>query len=406
MLADRACEEARRADAEIAAGRHRGPLHGIPISVKDLIDIEGLPTTAASRVRATHVATADAPAIARLRDAGAIFVGKCNLHEFAFGTTGEDSAYGPTRNPHAPDRSPGGSSGGSAVSVATGMAVASVGTDTGGSIRIPAAACGVVGLKPTFGEVSCDGVVPLAPSLDHVGPITRTAADASLLYRVMRAEPGVVQPPPGSPRTMTVGIPRRYFLELVDPEVRARFDEVTDRLAHAGCAVMDVDIPHAADTSPVYLHTVLAEAAALHAHTLETRPEDYTEGVRLRLELGRYVLAEDYARAERARAMLRREVDEALARCDVLMMPTLPIPAPLLGATTMTIGDVTEGIRALTLRLTQLFDLTGHPAITLPSGWTADGLPCGVQLVGRWGRTHELLELAAGYEADVFLRSS
>ena len=406
VLADTAREEAGRADAEIAAGRHRGPLHGIPVSVKDLIDIEGLPTTAASRVRAGHVASADAPVVARLRAAGAIVVGKCNLHEFAFGTTGEDSAYGPTRNPHAPDRSPGGSSGGSAVSVATGMALASVGTDTGGSIRIPAAACGVVGLKPTFGEVSCDGVVPLAHSLDHVGPITRTAADAALIYRVLRDAPDAGHPPPGARRTMTVGIPRRYFLELLDPEVQARFDEVIGRLAGAGCAVTDIDIPHAADTGPVYLHTVLAEAAALHAHTLETRPEDYTEGVRLRLEIGRYVLAEDYARAQRGRAVLRREVDEALARCDTLLMPTLPIPAPPLGAATMTIGDVTEDVRALTLRLTQLFDLTGHPAITLPSGRTADGLPCGVQLVGRWGHTLELLELAAAYEPDVFLRSS
>ena len=178
---DEAKAAARHADAEIAAGRDLGPLHGIPVSVKDIIDLRGLPTTAASRVRAGDRATADAPVLARLREAGAIFVGKCNLDEFAFGTTGEVSAFGPTRHPHVPGRMPGGSSSGSAVSVAAGMALASIGTDTGGSIRIPSAACGVVGLKPTFGELSCEGVVPLARTLDHVGPIGLTVADVGLV---------------------------------------------------------------------------------------------------------------------------------------------------------------------------------------------------------------------------------
>ena len=236
ILADTAREQAREADAEIAAGHHRGPLHGIPVSVKDLIDLKTWPTTAASRVRAGHRATTDAPVLARLREAGVIFIGKCNLHEFAFGTTGEESAYGPTRNPHGTDHSPGGSSSGSAVSVATGMAVGSIGTDTGGSIRIPAAACGVVGLKPTFGELTCDGVVPLAHTLDHVGPITRTVADAALFYRAMVGSPR----PPAWRRsaavrgTVRLGIPRRYFLELLDPRVRLVFELAVARLRSAG----------------------------------------------------------------------------------------------------------------------------------------------------------------------------
>ena len=183
VMADAARHQAREADRELAAGRDRGPLHGVPISIKDLIDVAGTPTTAASRVREGHVATHDAPVIVALREAGAVIIGKTNLHEFAFGTTNEESAFGPARNPHDDSRSPGGSSGGSAASVAAGMALATLGTDTGGSIRIPAAACGIVGLKPRHGEVSTDGVVPLSHRLDHVGPLARTVTDAWLVYQ-------------------------------------------------------------------------------------------------------------------------------------------------------------------------------------------------------------------------------
>ena len=402
VLDDDARAAARRADRDIAAGTYRGPLHGIPISVKDLIDLQALPTTAASRVRAGHRAIADAPVIARLREAGAIFIGKCNLHEFAFGTTGEDSAYGPTRHPLAADRGPGGSSSGSAVSVATGMALASVATDTGGSIRIPAAASGVTGLKPTFGEVPCDGVVPLAPSLDHVGPIGRTVEDVWLLYGVM------VGRPPSSRLGRTkrgsdirLGLPRRYFLELLDPEVGASFDATVARLRAAGCQIDDVDIPHANTIATVYLHTVLAEASSVHRRTLEERPEDYTPAVRRRLVTAGEVSAEDYARAQERRETLRTEVDAVLNGRSALLLPTLPIPAPLLGQSSVSVGGITQDVRAVTLRLTQLFDLTGHPAITVPCGTTLSGLPCGAQLVGERGQTLDLLELAATYEPEL-----
>src|SRR6185369_6746574 len=196
VMADEAMRQAREADQELAAGNDRGPLHGVPFSIKDLLDIRGVPTTAASRVREGHVAECDAPCIAHLRQAGAIFVGKTNLHEFAFGTTNEDSAFGPARNPHDPARSPGGSSGGSAVSVAAGMALATIGTDTGGSIRIPAAACGVVGLKPSSGEVSIDGVVPLSRTFDHVGPLAGSVTDAALVYHALLGDTGAKPPAP------------------------------------------------------------------------------------------------------------------------------------------------------------------------------------------------------------------
>jgi aspartyl-tRNA(Asn)/glutamyl-tRNA(Gln) amidotransferase subunit A len=398
VLADEARRQAREADRELAAGRDRGPLHGVPLSVKDLFDLRGVATTAASRVRDGHIARDDAPSMAHLRQAGAVFVGKTNLHEFAFGTTNEDSAFGPARNPHDPSRSPGGSSGGSGASVAAGMALATIGTDTGGSIRIPAAACGIVGLKPSWGEVSIDGVVPLSRTLDHVGPLAQSVADAGLVYHALLGHAGAVTPAPLPVNSLRLAVARGYFCERLDHDVRARFEEAVDRLRTAGARVADIDIRDAADTGPVYLHIVLSDAAAYHAATLDAMPDRYTANVRLRLEMGRYVLAEDYVRALGAREQLRREVDAALAQHDALMLPTLPIPAPPIGATTVQVGDTAEPVRNVMLRLTQLFNVTGHPAISIPSGLTRDGLPCGVQLVGCRQQTDALLRVALSCE--------
>ena len=401
---DEARAAARHADAEIAAGRDLGPLHGIPVSVKDIMDLRGLPTTAASRVLAGVRATADAPALARLRQAGAVFVGKCNLHEFAFGTTGEVSAFGSTRHPHVPGHMAGGSSSGSAVSVAAGMALASIGTDTGGSIRIPAAACGVVGLKPTFAELSCEGVVRLARTLDHVGPIGLTVADVGLIYQAMR-ESG---PQPRSASrsvdrggSVRLGLPRRYFLDLVDPAVHASFGRAVERLQAAGCLIDEVDIPHADESAATYFHTVVKEGYEAHGRLLDTRRADYAPSVRERLELGRSVSDQEYRDAQHTRTVLRREVDAALDGRDALVLPTLPTPAPPSGAEQVTLGEVTVDVRTAALRLTQLFDLTGHPALTIPSEPTADGLPCGVQLVGAYGHTLELVELGTVQEARI-----
>jgi len=398
VMADQARQQARAADRELAAGHDRGPLHGVPISVKDLYDIRGTATTAASRVRDGHVAARDAATIAHLRQAGAVFVGKTNLHEFAFGTTNDDSAFGPARNPHDPSRSPGGSSGGSAASVAAGMALATLGTCTGGSIRIPAAACGIVGLKPSFGEISTDGIVPLSRTFDHAGPLTQTVADASLVYHGLRGDAGAVPPAPMPVSGLRLAVPRRYFCDLLDDEVRARFEEALARLRGAGAHVSDVDIHHASAIAPVYLVVVLAEAAAYHAATLDSMPEQYTAPVRLRLEMGRYVLGEDYVRALAGREVLRREVDASLAQHDALVLPTLPIPAPPIGATSVKVGATTEPVRNLMLRLTQLFNVTGHPAISLPIGTTSSELPCGIQLVGCRAQTDGLLRVALACE--------
>lgn len=393
VLADEARERARAADREIAAGRYRGPLHGIPISIKDLFDVRGTTTTAASRVRQHHRADVDAVTVARLREAGAIIVGKTNLHEFALGTTNEDSAFGPVRHPRDPNRTPGGSSGGSAASVLAEMACASLGTDTGGSIRIPAAFCGLVGLKPSFGDVPTTGSVPLSSTLDHVGPLCRSVADARVLYAVLRqaeAGPGAA----GAIAGIRIGVMREYFTAILDRQVAVAFEAACARLRDAGAILEDVTIPHAGDIAPVYLHIALPEAAAYHAKTLESRGEDYTPNVRLRLEMGRYILAEDYVRALRGRDVLRHEVDVALTGRRALLLPTVPVPATRLGATSVKIGSSEEPVRNITLRLTQLFNITGHPAITVPCGTTLEGLPIGAQLVCATGDTRGLLDTA------------
>lgn len=395
---DLAEAQARLADDVLARGEAASLLLGLPVSLKDLIDLEGVPTTAASRVRATVRARADASVTARLKAAGAVLVGKCNLHEFAFGTTNEDSAWGPARHPIDASRSPGGSSGGSAVAVATGGCVASIGTDTGGSIRIPSAACGLVGLKPTWGSVPAQGVVPLAASLDHVGPLARSVDDAAIVLDALRGYPHHTELPIGhdvSPGALRIGVPRAYFFDLLADDVREAFEASLARLRQAGVALEPVTIPHAPLTAPVYLATVLPEAAAYHASTLERRPGDYTRPVRLRLEMCRYVPAEDYLRAQAGRRVLRAEVEAALRGRHALLLPALPIVAPPLGQAMVRVGRGEENVRNVTLRLTQLFNLTGHPAVSVPCGLTPAGLPVGAQLVGRLHQTRDLLRVAA-----------
>jgi aspartyl-tRNA(Asn)/glutamyl-tRNA(Gln) amidotransferase subunit A len=387
----RALDEARLRQQEIAAGHYRGPLHGIPIAVKDLIDVAGTPTTSGSAVPPRQ-ATVDAPAIARLRQAGAIIIGKTNLHEFAFGTTSEESAFGPVRNPLDLSRSAGGSSGGSAAALAAGMCFGALGTDTGGSIRIPSAACGTVGLKPTLGEISCDGVIPLSTTLDHLGPMARSVADAAVMFAALEGRT-TDAPAPGGKR-LTFGVPRQYFCDRIDAGVRQALARARAALDAAGHRIDDVEIEHAAWTPHVYLHIVLPEASRYHAHGLETVASGYSPGVRLRLEIGRYLLAEDYVRAMTLRAALAAAVDRAMNGIDALLLPALPIAAPPLGAVTVDVGGAEEPVRAAMLRLTQLFNITGHPSVALPAPHTVDHLPRGLQLVGRRHETTQLLDVA------------
>jgi aspartyl-tRNA(Asn)/glutamyl-tRNA(Gln) amidotransferase subunit A len=396
VTSDSALAAAGDADRELRAGHDRGPLHGIPISLKDLIDVAGVPTTAASRVTGNRPAANDAVVTARLKAAGAVLIGKTNLHEFALGTTSEETAFGAVRNPHDVTRSAGGSSGGSAVSVVAGMSIATVGTDTGGSIRIPSAACGLVGFKPAFGEVPCDGVVPLSTTLDHVGPLARTVADAAALYHVL-ARSAPRSPVIRKPTTLRLGRLRGYFEARLDADVKAGYEAALESLAVAGVAFSDVTLPHAADIAAIYLGILLAEAAAYHAATLEKYPERYSSSVRIRLEMGRYILAEDYLRARRGQDVLRRDIDASLADVDALVLPGMAIVAPILGTETIAIDGTEEPVRAVMLRLTQPFNLSGHPAIVLPCPTTPGALPVSLQLVGT--RSMSLLDVAAGIEA-------
>ena len=379
LMADRAIADAAQATREIAAGHYRGPLHGIPIAVKDLIDVAGTRTTSGSALPVVEAAT-DAPVIARLRDAGAIIIGKTNLHEFAFGTTSDETAFGPVRHPLDESRSAGGSSGGSAVALATGMAFGALGTDTGGSIRIPSAVCGVVGLKAALGEIPVDGVVPLSGTLDHVGPMARSVADVALLHQALIGAGPAASRPPGP---ITFGIPRPYFCELLDPDTTAALTRVREALITAGHRVLDITIEDAAWTPHVYLHIVLPEATWYHAPWLEPHAARYSPGVRIRLEMGGYVLGEDYVRAMRLRDRLRSHVDRALGGVDALLLPTQPMGAPVIGAAAAEIDGTSVPVRAAMLRLTQLFNITGHPAIAVPAGLGRDGLPRSVQIVGR-----------------------
>ena len=388
---DGARAAARAVDEERRRGVDRGPLHGMPISIKDLIDIAGRPTTAASNVRRDHIAAADAPVIRRLREAGVVIIGKTNLHEFALGTTSEESAFGAVHNPRDVTRSPGGSSGGSAAAVACGMGEASIGSDTGGSIRIPAAACGVVGLKPSIGEVPTDGVVPLCATFDHVGPITRSVEDAAAFWAVLAGQP--LPRLDGSRGAITLGVLGGYFTALLDEHVRTAFDGAIERLRASGIATQERSVGRTEKIVDAYVNLSLAEAAHWHAPTLDSRANDYQPPVRERLLKGRTISAVDYLTARATCADLRAAVDTAFDGCDALVLPSLAISAPKHGAIDVVMDNgTTIPVRAAMLRLTQLFNMTGHPAISLPVA--TNGMPVGLQVVGRRGETAALLAVA------------
>ena len=403
VTADAALAAARACDAARASGASVGALHGIPVSLKDLIDQVGVRTTAGSQVRRDVVATTDATITTRLKAAGAVIVGKTNLHEFAFGTTSDDSGFGGARHPVDDTRSPGGSSGGSAIAVRTGMSMASIGTDTGGSIRIPAGVCGVVGLKPGWGEIPADGVVPLSRQLDHVGPLARTVTDAWLVHETLagRAPAANARLEPLPLKGLRFGLLAGYFNTRIAPDVRACVAAAVEALARAGAVIEPVEIPHATDIGPVYLHLVLGDAGAYHAATLESRPDDYTTPVRLRLEMGRYVLGEDYARALCGREVIAAEIDRAVEGRAALICPTVPVTAPPVGAATVPVGEGQEPVRSAMLRLTQPFNLGRQPALSLPCGVSPSGLPVGLQIVGARGQTEALLQVALACERVV-----
>lgn len=406
VTAERARRAAAEAAHEAAHGRYRGPLHGIPMGLKDLIDVGGLATTASSRVRADHRATADSTVAARLTAAGAVLVGKTHTHEFAFGLTTPQ-----TRNAWDRGRVAGGSSGGSAVAVAAGAATFALGTDTGGSIRVPAALNGVVGLKPTYGLVPRHGVTSLSWSLDHVGPITRTVEDAALVLTALAGhdprDPASLSVPaadyrPGADADLTglrVGLPRSYYFDHVDPHVETAVRAAVGQVEALGARVVEVDIPMTRYIKAVQWGLMVPEAAAYHERSLRTVPELYQEDVRILLEAGELMSAGDHLRAQRARTLMRAEWERLLEQVDVIAAPSVPMTA--VGADETTVGwpdGTVEGVSDAYVRLSAPANITGVPALTVPVGHDPAGLPIGMQLLGRPLGEPTLLRIGHAYE--------
>ena len=397
VCADSALESARAAEADLMAGRVVGRLHGVPWAPKDLYSTRGVRTTGGSKILADSVPSEDSTVVARLARAGAILLGKLNMHEFAYGPEGLNAHYGDARNPWSADahRIAGGSSSGSGVAVAAGLAPGSLGSDTGGSIRIPASLCGITGLKPTYGRVSRAGVLPLAWSMDHVGPMTRSARDCALMLSAIAgydpADPTTsVLPVPdygaaltGDVKGLRVGLLRAHFTDGAASDVRGAVEASAKQLEQAGAVVDEVNLTQVIHVAAASAAIVASEALAYHAPWMRSRPQDYQPDVRERLRLGAFVNGVHYVRAQQIRALVTREMDEALARRDVLLAPATPLVAPVLGERETTLGDGPSDVRAALLRCTRPFNFSGHPACAAPCGFTAGGLPIGLQIVGR-----------------------
>ncbi|TMG17693.1 MAG: amidase [Chloroflexi bacterium] len=394
---ERARREAQRAQQQLAR-RQAGALLGVPIAVKDLFATRGLRTTAGSRILRDWVPSKDAGLVTRLRVAGAVIFGKTNLHEFAYGVTTANPWWGVARNPRDVRRSPGGSSGGSAIAVVAGLCAAALGSDTGGSIRIPASLCGCVGLKPTYGLLPLDGVVPLGWSLDHAGPLARTVEDAGILLDALSGGRAWKQAQRVTTRGLRVGILHDSVVKPVQPGVSRLVQEAAAALGRNGLRIRDVRVPEMAWTVVTQLVTLRAEASAAHARWIRARPRAYGPDVRIRLQLGALIAGADYVLAQRMRAKIKDAVRGIFDEIDVLLLPTTPITAPIVGERTVHWRSGAEPVDSALVRLTAPFNLTGVPALSVPYG-EVSGLPVGLQLVGRWNDEARVLAVGRLIEA-------
>lgn len=406
VAAPSALAQARDAEAAFGRGRDLGPLHGIPVGVKDLVDVAGLPTEAGSPLRAGRVADADAEAVRRLREAGAIFVGKTRTDQFAYGASTPGTA-----NPWDPARVAGGSSGGSAAAVAARQCSLAIGTDTAGSIRIPAALCGVVGLKPTHGEVPRRGVVPLSWSYDNVGPIGLSVAGVAAMFEVMSGwatgagrgrrgqRPGEAE---GDLSGVRVGVPTDYFFDDVDPEVESAVRAGLTLLEARGAALVPVAIPKPDRYEAILYAMLLPEAAAYHADDFPARAAEYSSQLRKALTIGNAVPAVDYVQAQRLRGLVQDDWREMFAGVDFVVAPTVPMPAaPLEQRFVDWPSGRGESANSAYVRLCLAGNVTGFPAVSLPCGLTESGLPLGIQVLAGPHEDRRLLDLAAVLEADL-----
>ena len=405
---DAAMQQAAALDRMLAAGVDLGPLHGVPVAVKDNMATAGLRTTAGSRILADWVPGQDATVVAQLKQAGAVILGKTNLYEFAYGGVHED--YGETRNPWHVDRTCSASSSGPACVVAAGLAYASLGTDTGGSVRLPAAACGLVGHKPTYGLVSRAGVVPGGYSLDHVGPFARTVRDAALVLNAIagpdpRDPAGTRRPAPDAAADLhrgiaglTIGVPRVQPSERIEPEMRDAFRAALGVLERAGARLLDLDLPDHLLSRTVMWAISASELAESHRDYLRTRAQDYSPTVRGLIRQGAFLPAVEYVHAHRVRQKIIADYEETMRRVDVIAMPVVPFPAWPVGAEEVTLDGVAENLMGSLTRYCPPFNITGQPAIAVPSGFDRDGLPLGFQIAGRWHEEATVFRVAHAYE--------
>lgn len=406
-----ALAEARRADKELSSGLDRGPLHGIPVAHKDLLCTTNVKTTSGSKIFAEYVPNFDAAVVEKWREAGTVMIGKAHMHEHAYGITSNNPHYGPVRNPWDMRRIPGGSSGGSAAAVASGMCLLASGSDTGGSIRVPASYCGIVGLKPTFGLVSKYGALPLGFSLDHVGPMARTVRDAAVALQAMvgydprdaasvrRKTADYFPPDDVSLAGVRIILPQNYYFEKVDTQVRSLVLGAAQKAESAGAQFVMGRVPDGEQLSTVAQVTLLSEAAAVHEPYMRKRRQDYGDDVLALLELGRTMPATHYIQAQRMRKRILGVFLQMLKKADCLLTPATPITAPLIGQETLDIGGELEDTRIASTRFVRGMNALGLPALVIPAGWTKDGMPVGIQIIGRPFGEAALLRIGAALEA-------
>jgi len=401
ITADQALGEAAERDQELAQGIDRGPLHGIPTAHKDLFYTRGVLTTGGSLIFRNFVPEFNATVVEKLKTAGAISIGKANLHELAYGITSKNPHYGFVLNPRDVTRIAGGSSGGSAALIAAGFIPVSLGTDTGGSIRIPASYCGIVGLKPTYGRVSVRGVLPLAFSLDHVGPLASCIEDCALVMNAIAGDKDVDfnLAPLHDLRGVKVGVPKNFFFDGVSEEIATAVKKSIAELRREGAFVSEVQVPNLRDANFAARIVQLAETAALYAH--HTDPALFGEDVWALIQQGKTIAGHDYVNAQRLRTTFRREFDALWKKIDVLIAPATPIAAPHLDETRVRIGNEEEDVRMASTRLVRAMNYTGEPALSMPCGQTSAGLPIGLQLISRPFSEPRLLQIAKTLEAVV-----
>jgi aspartyl-tRNA(Asn)/glutamyl-tRNA(Gln) amidotransferase subunit A len=409
VVAEAAMRQARAAERELKRGKWKSPLHGIPIALKDNFYTRGIRTTAGSKILGNFVPKEDSDVAARLGNAGAILLGKTNMHEFAYGITSENPHYGPVRNPWELERISGGSSGGSAAAIATGMCFGSVGTDTGGSIRVPASLCGIVGMKATYGLVSVAGTVPLAPAFDHVGPMARSVRDLCIVLEAIAGKFPRRSPLPhhravrrNRPRRVRIGWPKEYFFERLDADVRKLVERAAQTLAKAlNARVAEVPLGGLAELVESATNVIVAEASYCHESRgyFPARAAEYGDDVRGHLEWGAKLRAVDYLRGLESKRQVEEIFDAAFENADMIVAPSSPIPAPPIGDTAVRVaGERETTVRAELLRMTRPTNISGHPSISIPCGFTPAGLPVGLQLIGpKWGEA-KLLAIALAYE--------